>query len=283
MSDTVHMRWIVLLEVALTMVAVATGEVGFSAGDHAVGLPLSGKEAVEFLRLAEVVGEPVAFDSVAITEPVRVTMTDGNRTLRAIFKDENVLHHRFRFGDGREVDNVRDSYKHEIAAFELATLLGLDLVPPCVERSLFRRTGSLCLWVEGAITEAERRSSKLAPENMSRWNRTLLDIRLFHQLTQDLDFTNIRNLVVDADFRIYKVDSSMAFHADPALIKKIGLTMFSRNLLEALTALERPTVEDTLGPWLTKREIDALWRRRGRILEFAQERVAELGERPVLY
>ena len=43
----------------------------------AVGVPLRGAEAVEFLTRAEIVGEPEAFDEAAITGPVRVTLTDG--------------------------------------------------------------------------------------------------------------------------------------------------------------------------------------------------------------
>ena len=146
-----------------------------AAEGKVVGLPLTGEEAVEFLRTAEVVGQPEDFDPVAITEPVRVTVTDGVRTLRAIFKDENRLYPRFPFADGREAKRVRDSYKHEIAAYEVDVLLGLGLVPPCVERSLFSRKGSLCMWVENAMTESERRKSGLEPRCGRTWSEKPAD------------------------------------------------------------------------------------------------------------
>lgn len=253
------------------------------SAEQVVGLPLSGDEAVEFLRTAEVVGEPVAFDSLAITVPLKVTLTDGTRTLNGIFKDENTLHERFRFGDGRQVDRVRDSYRHEIAAYDLDAMLGFGLVPPCVERTLFARDGALCLWVENAITEAERRSRGLDPPDPAEWDRGMHSVRLLHRLIQDLDYTNIRNLVVDGGFRVYKVDSSMAFHPDPTVRGEEGLTRLPRGALAALEAVDRAELDRRLGSWLYRNEIKALWARRGRILELARERVAERGEAAVLY
>jgi hypothetical protein len=249
-----------------------------------VGLPLTGQEAVEFLRAAEVVGKPEDFDPVAITGPQRVAMTNGTDTLRAVFKDEDTQYRgTFRFGDGREVTRVKDSYKHEIAAYELDTMLGLGIVPPCVERRLFSRKGSLCLWVEDSVTEAERRECALNPPDSRQWVERKLVVRLFQQLIADLDFSNIRNLVVDGDFRIYKVDSSMAFHPDSRLMKELDETRYSRRFLAALESLDRNEMDERLAPWLTKAERKNLWTRRDRILELARARIAEHGEAAVLY
>jgi hypothetical protein len=256
---------------------------GASADELLVGLPLTGEEAVAFLRSAEVVGQPEAFDSLAITEPARVSMTDGERTLRAIFKDENVLHRGFRFGDGREVAMIRDSYKHEIAAFELDMMLGLGLVPPCVERTLFKHTGSLCLWVENAMGEDERRQRNLEPDDDDEWVDQMILLRVFQQLISDQDFSNIRNILVDENLKVYKVDSSMGFYADPKLLNEKHLTRFSRRLLETLESLDRKELETRLKPWLYKNQINALWERRERILELADKRVAKYGEDAVLY
>ena len=248
-----------------------------------VGLPLTGQEAVEFLSVAKVVGEPENFDSVAITDPLRVRLTDGTQTLRAIFKDENTLYPNFRYGDGREVERAMDSYKHEIAAFELDLMLGLDLVPPCVERKMYSRKGSLCLWVEGSKTEAERREKGLEPPDAQRWKNDMLEARLFQQLIADLDFSNIRNLIMDWDFRIYKIDSSMAFYADSGLIKELDANRFSRRFLNALESLDRDQMDEKLKPWLYKVQRKDLWARRDRILKRAKKLVAEHGEDKMLY
>jgi hypothetical protein len=255
------------------------------AGEESVvGLPLTGQEAVDFLTTAEVSSKPEDFDDLAITSPRRLDLTKGDLTLRAIFKDENTQHRgTFKYGDGREVPMVKDSYLHEVAAFELDLMLRLDIVAPCVERKLFKRKGSLCLWVEDSITEAERKEKGLEPPAYKAWNEQLYIARLYQQLISDQDFSNIRNLVVDSNFKLYKIDSSMAFYPDGRLIDKLDPPMYSRDFLSALEALDHDEVHSRLKPWLSKSEINSLWNRRERILERAEKRVAEHGENKILY
>jgi hypothetical protein len=252
--------------------------------ESVVGLPLTGQEAADFLRTAEVTGKPEDFDDLAITSPRRMKLTLGETSLRAIFKDENTLHRgTFRYGDGREVNMVKDSYLHEIAAYELDLMLGLEMVAPCIERKLYGRKGSLCLWLENSMTEAERQEKGLEPPDRRMWNRRMLTVRLFQQLIADQDFSNTRNIVVDSDFRIYKIDSSMAFYHDSRLIDQLDPPVYSRAFLAALESLDRDHLEETLQPWLMKAQIRSLWERRERILDRAGSLIAEHGEDAVLY
>ena len=253
-----------------------------AAESQVVGLPLTGEEAERFLHTAATVGRPRRFDAIAITEPVAVTLTDGSRTHRAIFKDVDERHMIFRFADGRVFTKVYDSYKHEIAAYELDALLGLDIVPPCVERKIRGQTGSLCLWVEDAMTEAPRMKKKIRPPDRVEWNAQMFTIRLFHQLIWDPDYNNTRNTLVDADFKLYKVDSSLSFRTDTKLRNEKALTQFSRRVLANLESLERHEVDARLGPWLETAQLDALWTRRARLLELAREQIALRGEDAVL-
>jgi len=273
-----------LLGLALSVLLSVTGVGAGETGDSVVGLPLEGQEAVDFLTTAEVTGEPEDFDELAITSPRRLELTGDGRTLRAIFKDENTLHNgTFHFGDGRKVVNVRDSYKHEIAAFELDRMLDLDIVAPCIERKIHRRKGSLCLWIENSITEAKRKQEGLAPDDFRSWNEQRYLVRLFQQLISDQDFSNIRNIVVDSNFKTYKIDSSMAFYPESQLIDRLDPPMYSRKFLTALEALDIEKLNEELKPWLNKAQIKSLWKRRGKILERAEKRIAEYGEDKVLY
>jgi hypothetical protein len=149
------------------------------------GLPLQGAEAEEFLRTARLVSsEPVG---EGITRPDRVTLTDGERTLRALFKTIDV--HKpgqQRMETGYEFD-FRDSWKAEVAAYELDKLLGLGLVPPTIERTLENRRGSLQMWVENAMTEDDRKKRKREPPHLPRWNNQLHCVRLFHQTRMQLE------------------------------------------------------------------------------------------------
>jgi len=280
------MRFRIFFVVSLFLsISVGLASAGETATEKpVVGLQLTGPDAVDFLLAAEVTSKPEDFDDLAITSPRRMELSDGATTLRVIFKDENTLHRgTFQFGDGREVPMVKDSYLHEIAAYDLAVMLGLDIVPPCVERKLYKRKGSLCLWVEDAETLAEYKERGVEAPDQKLWIQELYTVRLFQQLISDQDYSNIRNILVDADFRIYKVDSSMAFYPESSLIKKLNPPMYSREFLTALELLERDQLDKVLKPSLLNAEIKSLWDRRGRILESAEELVAEHGEDKVLY
>ncbi len=271
----------VTLCVLLSVAGAGAGELAESG--TVVGVPLRGEQAVDFLTHAEVVGEPESFDEAALTGPVRVTLTDGSRTLRAVFKHEDTRYPEFRFSDGREVQQARDSYRHEIAAYELDRLLGLDIVPPCVERKIGSKTGSLCFWVEGSMTEAERREKGLQPSDPKRYKGQLREIELFQQLIADLDYSDLRNLVVDESLRIHKVDSSMAFDADPDLLTGLYSSRLSRRLIRALETLDKKELNELFKPWLHKDQRGSLWERRNRILKRAKQLIADYGEERTLY
>jgi len=157
--------------------------------------PLLPSEAAElFLRTGRVVSrEPVG---EGITASERVTLSDGERELRAIWKTIDEIKHgsliRERGGIQR---GFTDSYKYEIAAYEVNKLLGLDLVPPTVESTIGGQSGSLQLWVDGAITELERRQREL-PYGDGTSTR-MCSLRLFQQLIYDSDRNNIRNIIYD--------------------------------------------------------------------------------------
>jgi hypothetical protein len=246
------------------------------------GLPLAGEEAEAFLRTAHVVARtPIG---TGITRPDRVTLTDGTRTHRAVWK---TIHERRMGlqrieGGGLEFD-FRDSWKSEVAAYELDKLLGLGLVPPTVERRIAGRTGSAQMWVEGALTEDDRKRKGLEAPDADAWNAQMHKVRLLHQLTYNTDYRNIRNVLVDAKFRVYAVDSSRAFRIQEDLLTPEDLVRFSRTVLDRLAALDRPTLEARLGAWLDGRQIDGLLARRDRILALVKERIAEKGEEAVLY
>ena len=61
------------------------------------------------------------------------------------------------------------------------------------------------------------------------------------------------------------------------------LQRFSREALERLRALDRPTLDAKLGPWLNGRQIAAMLKRRDKILAIAERLVVENGESHVLY
>jgi hypothetical protein len=250
--------------------------------DEPFGLPLSGEAAEAFLRTAKVMGKkPVG---VGITHSERCTLTDGTRTARALWKtiDESKPGLTSFQGGGFVVD-FADSWKHEVASYELDKLVGTGLVPPTVERSFDGTTGSLQLWVEKARTEADRKQQRIAPPDIEAWNRQMYGVRLLHQLTFNTDYKNIRNVLFDPTFRVYAVDFSRAFATYDDLRAEKELVRFPRQALERLRALDRPTLDEKLGRWLSGRQIAAMLKRRDKILAIAERLVAEKGDAAVLY
>jgi hypothetical protein len=250
--------------------------------DEPFGLPLTGPAAEAFLREAKLVKKKAL--GVGITHSEQYTLSDGTRTAKAVWKtiDESKPGVTNFEGGGFVVD-FADSWKHEVASYELDKLVGTGLVPPTVERTFERTTGSLQLWVEKARTEADRKQQRIEPPDAEAWNRQMYGVRLLHQLTFNTDSKNIRNVLSDPTFRIYAVDFSRAFANYNELRAEKELVRFSRQALERLRALDRPTLDQKLGRWLNGRQIAALLKRRDKILALAERLVAENGEAGVLY
>jgi len=253
-----------------------------TAGDEAgSGPPLEGEAAEQFLRTAEVVDmKPIG---LGVSRPFKVRLSDGTRTLSAAFKTIDEMDMVRRLSRGRPQRDFRDSYKHEIAAYELDTLLGLGLVPPTVERTLHGERGSLQLWVEGCISESERLKQGRTPPNLTRWNQQMFTVRLLHQLIADTDTANVNNLLVDPTFRLWVIDSSRGFGLNPKLPRPEALRMFKRPLLDRLRSLDLDLLRQHLGPWLSDVQLEALLARRDQILDRAESLIRDQGEDAVLF
>ena len=150
------------------------------------GLPFEGSEAEEFLENAEILSVR-AFDTKGITRPRKVELSDGRHSCSAVFKTIDEYEPVKHFAGGEKELQFSDSYKYEIAAYELDKLLELGIVPPTVKRRINRYGGSLSLWIEGAMTEWERLKVKKvhAPDTVA-WNNQMYTIRLFLQLIYEL-------------------------------------------------------------------------------------------------
>ena len=245
-------------------------------------LPMQGEETENFLASADGVKEEAI--PIGVTHPKLFTLTDGVVSTRAIWKTVNIYRPGLtRFDRGVAEYNFRDSYKHEIAAYELDKLLGLALVPAAVERSLNGKTGSLQIWAEDTITETKRKKLKMPIPNSRRWNEQMFKIRLLHQLTYNTDRANASNILIDPDWRLWAIDHSRAFRVKGELMGTKDLARFSRSVLEKLRGLTEKILHQRVGRWLTDPQIEALLKRRDKILVLAQQRIAETGEAAVLY
>jgi hypothetical protein len=119
------------------------------------GSKLSEEQMRNFLLNAKVVA--VKEVPKGKTNPPRLTLSDGKIIHDASFQSVNEEKPIVVFSDGRREVNFRDSYKYNIAAFELAKLLGLeDMMPVTVESFRQNKRGSLSWWLPVMMDEATR-------------------------------------------------------------------------------------------------------------------------------
>jgi hypothetical protein len=240
----------------------------------------SGCAAIEdFLKTAKVGKQR---DSpVGVTVPSKATLEDGAFRHDASVQTVDVKNPLFQGGLTTEV-NFRDAWQFNVAGYELAKLLKLNMVPPYVERRVNGKDASVSWWIDDAMMEKDRFKKKIQPPNPMKWNEQLYAARVFHQLIADTDF-NMTNVLITKDWRVWMIDFSRAFRMTKTLPTPKDLTKVDRTLLANLRGLNADVLKERLGRWVGKLEIEGLLARRDLIVEFFEKEVAAKGEAAVLY
>lgn len=220
--------------------------------------------------------------STGVTGTHRLTLESGDVHHDAHVQTIDEQKNRFEGSRGEVELNFRDSYKFNIAGYELAKLLGLNMVPPYVERRVTASNGSLSWWINNAMMEADRYKKKIAVPDPESWNQQMYAVRVFHELIYDTD-PNMTNLLITKDWQIWMIDFTRAFRTQNHIRETKNLAKCDRRLLEHLRRLDEKTLREKLGPWLTKTEIHALDMRRAKIVQFFDNQVKQKGESAVLY
>jgi hypothetical protein len=246
---------------------------------------LSVEQIKMFLKSAKVVRE--ATTAKGVTAPRRLTLSDGvirhDAVFQAIDDHQNVANLSRGVGAGTTELHFVDSYKYNIAAYEVATLLGLEqMMPVYVERRWDGRTGSISWFVATLMDESDRLKKKIEPPNPAEWNYQMYRMRVFSSLLRDTD-RNLTNVLVTPEWKVMMIDFTRAFRLQPELLHLKDLTRIDRKLLARLESLSPDAVKNVAKDFLTSSEIDALMQRRDLLVAHYKQRVAELGEDRVLY
>jgi hypothetical protein len=117
----------------------------------------------EFLKTAEVIGQEQLTGPEAVTNPWKLTLKKGDVTRNGLWKNVS----------GRPKGYI-DSWKYEVAAYEMDKLLELGMVPPTVERRFREDRGSCQLWEESEMslkTKTEK-NIKTPAIKIFNWNRS---------------------------------------------------------------------------------------------------------------
>ena len=240
---------------------------------------LSCAEIETFLKTAKI-GRPRDIP-VGVTVPQRATLDGGDLRHDAAIQTADIHQASYTTPRGTEL-NFRDSWKFNVAGYELAKMLQLNMVPPYVERRFSGGPASLSWWVNDAMMERDRVQKKLEPPEPQRWNDEIQAARLFRELIGDLDF-NQTNTLITKDWRVWIIDFTRAFRLTKTLQYPDEVAKADRTLLGRLRGLNRDEMRRTLGKWLTNGEIDAVLARREVLVGILDKRIAAKGEGVVLY
>lgn len=244
---------------------------------------LTEEQIRQFLLHAEIVQSKTT--AKGITLPQRLTLRDDKLTHDAGFNTINERKNRQEFPDGHSEINFVDSYMYDIAAYELAKLLGLqDMIPVTVERSYGGHKGAISWWVPTLMDEATRFKKKIEPPDVDAWNKQMYKKRVFAELVRDTD-PNLTNVLISPDWHMWMIDFTRAFRRQtdinsPANLKGI---MIERRLLDNLRKLDRNELTEKTKGYLNKSEIDGVVGRRDKIVKLFDGMIAKNGEKAVVY
>lgn len=214
-------------------------------------------EIEQYLRSAEVVGMEEL--KVGVTRPRRAKLAPGGLVDAIVFKA---------IKPGR-YNGYWESYKSEIAAYELDKLLGLGMVPPTVEKRVRGDLGAAVMWVApvqsfkdmGGVP-GQRGVKQPPPRQIAAWSRQMTRAKMFDNLIGNLD-PNLGNWLVDPAWNLIVIDHTRAFTVTRNLYHE--LTNVDAELWDKMKALDEPGLTAALGEWLDSAAIRSMLQRRDRM------------------
>jgi hypothetical protein len=242
------------------------------------GAKLSNDQIEHFLQTAKVLGTKDV--NVGVTNSQKAKLSDGTLTHDAHVQYIDEAKTVFQGDRGTEM-NFRDTWKFNVAAYRLARILEIDMIPPSVERKVNGKSAAVTWWLDNSMMEVDRIKKKLESPDKDRWNREMYMVRVFDQLIYNTDRT-LQNLMIDEDWRIWMIDHTRAFRLYMTLREKKDLVKCERALLEKLRTLNAEMLKP-LKPYVNDGEIKGLLGRRDKIVQFFDAEVKQKGEAAVLY
>lgn len=242
---------------------------------------LTEEEMKQFL----LTGKVIRFTQTAkgVTRPYRLTLSDGKLTHDASFQSIDESKPSMALDNGKTEIGFRDTYHFNIAAYELAKLLGIEhMLPVTVERKWEGKIGSLTWWLPIKMDEGERLKNKIVTPDPDAWNNQMYRARVFKELVYDSD-RNLTNTLIGEDWKLYVIDFSRAFRLHKDLEYPKDLVRCDRQLLEKLRQLDPAELALKTKPHLGKDEIKALISRRDKIVAHFEQLIKEKGESEILY
>ena len=238
----------------------------------------------EFLKTADITGSEQMKGDMAVTSPWELTLRQGDVVRNALWKNP----------EGR-MGGYLEGWKYEIAAYLLDKHLGLDMVPPTIERRFRENRGSIQIWIPDCIMLKKKNDSniKVPPIKVQSWNRSTYLQRAWDNLIANED-RHGNQILITKDWRMILIDHSRSFRSSKKFTKdliygekgKEGTKLMSqlpRAFVEKIKALTFDGIKTIVGSYLSEDEINAVLLRRDLILAEIDRLIRKNGEDQVLY
>ncbi len=255
-----------------TPVAESAEPKGESRPVVAQGMPDAALET--FLKTAAVVKtEDIGS---GITRPKRLTLTKDGVSRRAAFKYvDETIDSTVRVA-GRLEMQFNDRYIYDVAAYRLDRLLGMEMVPVAVERTVDGTAGAVQDWIENAIDEGRRVTEKLEPYDSESFKRQTQVMRVFDALIYNADRNQGNILYTPGDWKLHLIDHTRAFRLStgrPPGLVDVPLVI-EPELRTRLAALNEEQMKQALGGLLSNAQIGAILKRRDKLLAETEPKAA---------
>jgi hypothetical protein len=169
-----------------------------------------------------------------------------------------------------------ESYKSEIAAYQLDKRLGLNMVPPAVVREVDGESGAAVMWIEN-VTSVKELGGTLPAGRVP--GRDVRRMQTFDNFIGNPD-RNGGNILIDAANNLVLIDHSRAFVEKTDLPNKIERV--DEELWTAIQALSVDDLHGVLGPLIGEAAVKAMIERRTRMQKTIDALVAKKGRSLVI-
>lgn len=239
----------------------------------------------EFMQTAKVIGQEQMISRQAVTRPWKIELEKDGITNCALWKDSK-----------GKMRGFVESWKWEIAAYRLDKYLGLNMIPPTVERQFKGKRGSCMLWIYNCFDLDYKVENKIAvpPKKIIRWNRAFYLQRALDNLICNVD-RHQRNTLVSQDWCMILIDHSRSFRTSKKYVENLIydenfrqspdfiMKELPRAFVEKLKSLNFELMKEIVGEYRNDKEIKCTILRRDLILAWLDKRIKEIGEDKVLY
>ncbi len=241
----------------------------------------------EFLLTAEIVrSEDIGR---GVTKPIRLYLRKGDVEASAAWKNPSGW-----------LNGYWEGWEYEIAAYRLDKLVGLNMIPPAVEREFKGKKGVLSYWAEHKTSydKIMEEGIPIPAEVKQAFDDRKYLMRAWDSLIAN-DDRNQQNILFTADWRTLLIDHSRAFRSTKEYRERLvfgreGLKTSAdgqrwlirrvpRAFFEKLKTLDFASIKAAVGPYLKDDEIRAVVERRALLVREIEETAREQGEAEVIY